>query len=82
MYGALGCPFCPLVEERLRGLQAKMGFELRHVDVSLRPDVLRSKGLRSVPVIEVGDRRLVGNATSRELADLVRGRSHTGRLVA
>lgn len=73
MYGSLGCPFCPLVERRLRALQEIMGFELVYVDVTLRPDVVRAKGIRSVPVVEVGDRRMVGHATTEELADLISG---------
>jgi hypothetical protein len=48
-----------------------MGFELEIVDVSLRPDVLISKGVMSVPVVEVGQGRLVGNATSQQLAQLI-----------
>jgi len=71
MYSSLGCPFCPLVEERLRALQQEMGFELERVDVTLRPELLRAKSIRSVPVVEVGERRLVGAATTRELAELI-----------
>jgi glutaredoxin len=73
MYSSVGCPFCPLVEERLRVLKQEMGFELEHVDVTLRPELLRAKSIRSVPVVEVGDRRLVGHATTRELAELIGG---------
>lgn len=75
VYRAAVCPFCPLVEERLRALQEEMGFELEHVDLTLRPDLVRAKKIRSVPVVEVGGRRHVGNATSRELADLIAGGS-------
>ncbi len=71
LYTNLACPFCPLVKGRLRALQAQMGFELEIVDVSLRPDVLISKGVMSVPVVEVGQDRLVGNATSQQLAQLI-----------
>lgn len=74
-YVALGCPFCPLVERRLRSLQAKMGFELEKIDVTYWPDLLREKGIRSVPVVEVGDRRLVGHATTDQLAALISGRA-------
>ncbi|MFQ5690706.1 MAG: glutaredoxin family protein, partial [Gemmatimonadota bacterium] len=74
----LGCPFCPLVEGRLRTLAEEMGFEFEHVDVTLRPELVRTKRIRSVPVVEVGDRRLVGNATSRELVDLIAGRVEVG----
>ena len=73
MYSSLGCPFCPLVEKRLRALQEELGFALEYVDVTLKPDVVRKKRIRSVPVVEVGDHRLVGHATTQELADLVRG---------
>jgi glutaredoxin len=71
LYTNLACPFCPLVKSRLRALQAHMGFELEIVDVSLRPDVLIAKGIMSVPVVEVGQDRLVGNATSQQLAQLI-----------
>jgi len=72
LYTALGCPFCPLVKQRLLALQAEMGFDLHEVDVTLKPDLLIAKGIRAVPVVEVGERRLVGHATSAQLADLIR----------
>jgi glutaredoxin len=72
VYSSLGCPFCPIVERRLEALQGEMGFELQRVDLTLRPDVAKAKGIRSVPVVEVGDRWVVGHATTRELAELVR----------
>ena len=75
MYSSLGCPFCPLVEGRLRELEKKMGFELRYVDVTLKPALALGKKIRSVPVVEVGDRRLVGHATTQELAKLIAGDS-------
>ncbi len=68
LYTALGCPFCPLMEERLRELQKSLGFELHKIDVTLRPDLLAGKGIRSVPVVEVGGRLLVGLVTSKDLA--------------
>lgn len=74
MYSSLGCPFCPIVEARLRELKEEMGFELSHVDVTLKPGLARTKKIRSVPVVEVGDRRLVGHATTQELAGLIAGR--------
>lgn len=77
MCGSLGCPFCPIVEGRLEALQPQMGFTLRHIDVTLRPDLLREKGIRAVPVVEVGERRLVGHATTRELVELIRGTAPT-----
>ncbi len=70
-YHALGCPFCPIVLSRLKTLQSEMGFTLRSVDVTLHPQFLASRGIRSVPVVEVGERRLVGNPTSHQLADLI-----------
>ncbi len=75
MYTSLGCPFCPIVERRLEALKSEMGFELRHVDLTVRPDLAKAKGIRSVPVVEVGDRRVVGHVTTRELAEHIRGAS-------
>lgn len=72
LYSAIGCPCCPIVERRLKDLQAPMGFVLHHEDVTLRPQVLTSKGCRAVPVTEIGERRLVGNATSAQLAAFIR----------
>jgi glutaredoxin len=72
MYGSFGCPFCPIVERRLKDLQKQMGFDLEYIDVTARPDILRSKGIKAVPVVEVDDRRLVGHATTQKLAELVR----------
>jgi glutaredoxin len=77
LYTGLGCPFCPLVKRRLHDLQSAMGFELTETDVTLKPDVLIAKGIRALPVVEVGEARWVGNATSRELASFIT--SHTSR---
>ena len=73
LYTAVGCPFCPILRRRLRGLQPAVGFELREVNVTARPDILVRKGAWSVPVVEVGDRLLIGNATSDQLVDLMVG---------
>lgn len=73
LYTALGCPFCPLVEKRLAALQKVMGFTLEKIDVTLRPDLLTRKGIRGVPVVEVGEKRMTGNATTRQLAKLIMG---------
>jgi glutaredoxin len=73
LYTALGCPFCPVVKGRLTALREKMNFSLEEVDITLRPGILVAKGIRAVPVVEVGDRRLDGNATSAQLADLISG---------
>jgi len=68
LYTALGCPFCPLIEQRLEGLRGQAGFTLRKIDVTLRPDLLASKGIRSVPVVEIGGKLLVGLVSTKELA--------------
>jgi len=68
LYTALGCPFCPLIEERLESLRESMGFPLDKIDVTLRPDLLASKGIRSVPVVEVEGRFLFGLVSTQDLA--------------
>jgi len=68
LYTALGCPFCPLIEQRLEELRKRMGFTLEKIDVTLRPDLLAAKGIRSVPVVEAGARLLFGLVTTKELA--------------
>lgn len=70
-YSALGCPFCPIVLRRLEALQKPMGFTLETVNLSLHPQFGAKKGIRSVPVVEVGGKRLIGNATSEQLAELI-----------
>jgi glutaredoxin len=72
-YTANLCPFCPIVRRRLADLQKRMNFELREVDVTLRADLIRAKGLRSVPVVECAGRMLAGNATSQQLAAFLSG---------
>jgi hypothetical protein len=52
-------------------LREQMNFSLEEVDVTLKPGVLIAKGIRAVPVIEAGNRRLAGNATSEQLAELI-----------
>ena len=49
-----------------------MGFKLETVHVTYRPELL-GKGIRAVPVVEVDGRRLVGNATTDQLAALIAG---------
>lgn len=71
LYTGLGCPFCPLVRKRLKELQGRMGFDLQEIDITLKPDLLFSKGIRALPVVEVGNVPLVGNATSEELAKFI-----------
>lgn len=75
-YTALGCPFCPVVEGRLEELQSEIGFTMEKVDITLKPGLLAKKGIRSVPVVEVGEKCLVGNATSEQLAQLIGGKQH------
>jgi glutaredoxin len=71
LYTAPGCPFCPLIERRLESLQKTMNFSLEKIDVTLRPDLLASKGIRSVPVVEVPGRFLFGLATTKDLSTAI-----------
>jgi glutaredoxin len=70
-YSFFSCPFCPIVLQRLEGLQQEMDFTLEKIDVTLKPQILMSKQILTVPVVEVGSSRLVGNATTEELARLI-----------
>jgi hypothetical protein len=70
-YSFFSCPFCPIVLIRLRALQSQMGFTLKTFDVTVNPQMLMTKGIRSVPVVVVGEHRLVGNSTSEQLAGLI-----------
>ena len=72
LYTANVCPFCPIIRRRLEALQRNSDFELREIDVTFRPEVVREKGLRSVPAVEVNGQLLVGNATSAELSDFLK----------
>lgn len=72
-YSLLGCPFCPIVKQRLETLQKEMDFKLATIDLTLKPQMAASKGIRSVPVVEVGKERLTGNATTEQLAQLIAG---------
>jgi len=73
MYTGLGCPFCPIMERRLRELQPRMGFELKVIDVTRHPEIATRKRIGSVPTIEVAGRRQAGCVTSQELARLIAG---------
>ena len=79
LYTANVCPFCPILKRRLTELQRHSPFEVEEVDVTFRPDVIRAKGLRSVPVVEANGRLLVGNATSAQLADFLRSAGTVGQ---
>lgn len=70
-YSHSGCPFCPIVKRRLKALQDQMGFALKEIDITFSPRVAASKAIRSVPVVEVGNQRVFGNATSQQLAELI-----------
>jgi predicted DsbA family dithiol-disulfide isomerase len=72
LYSANVCPFCPIIKRRLADLQKHSQFELEDVDVTFRPDVIRSKGPRSVPVPEANGQLLVGHATSEQIAEFLR----------
>jgi glutaredoxin len=71
LYTANVCPFCPIVKRRLSELQRQRPFELEEIDVTFQPEIIRSKGLRSVPVLESNGQLLVGNATSKQIADFL-----------
>ncbi len=71
LYTGLGCPFCPIVKRRLTELQSRMAFELHEVDVTFRPELLMSTGIRALPVVEIGKARWVGNGTSQQLAQFI-----------
>jgi glutaredoxin len=79
LYTANVCPFCPIVKRRLAELRRHSDFELKEVDVTFRPDVIRAKGVRSVPVVEANGRLLVGNATSEQLAQFLKAAAGGGR---
>jgi len=74
-YTANVCPFCPIVRERLFALQRKFGFDLEEIDVTFQSRLVREKGFRSVPVVEVDGRYWVGNGTSADLAAFLAGNS-------
>jgi glutaredoxin len=74
LYTALGCPFCPIVEKRLQALRESMNLEIESIDVTARPDLLASRHIRAVPVVEIGERRIQGNATTEQLANLILGK--------
>jgi len=73
LYTAAGCPFCPIIEDRLDALKPTMGFTLTKIDVTMRPDLLMAKKIKGVPVVEVGSVLRTGNLTSQELAEMIGG---------
>ena len=70
-YSFFSCPFCPIVLRRLEALQQVMGFTLEKIDVTLKPQMVIDKNIRSVPVVEVDGKRLVGNLTTAQLAEFI-----------
>ncbi len=73
LYTANVCPFCPIVRQRLADLERTMGFVVEEVDVTFRPDLIKAKGFRSVPVIEADGRYWAGNATTAQLMQFLGG---------
>jgi glutaredoxin len=71
LYTAVGCPFCPLIEQRLERLQSKLDFSLETIDVTVRPDLLIAKGIRAVPAVEVRGQLRTGLLTSEQLAEFI-----------
>jgi glutaredoxin len=71
LYTASVCPFCPIMRRRLAELQRHNRFEVQEIDVTFRPEIVRAKGLRSVPVLEANGQFLVGNATSAQIAQFL-----------
>jgi len=71
LYTASVCPFCPIIRRRLAELQRQSSFEVREIDVTFRPEIVRAKGLRSVPVLEANGQLLVGNATSAQISEFL-----------
>jgi glutaredoxin len=67
LYTANVCPFCPIVKQRLIELQKNLGFQLNEVDITFKPNIIKEKGFRSVPVIENDGEYWNGNATSAQL---------------
>jgi glutaredoxin len=72
LYTANVCPFCPIIRRRLAEMQRHSQFEVEEVDVTFRPEIIRAKGLRSVPVLEANRHLLIGNATSAQIAEFLR----------
>ncbi len=76
LYTANVCPFCPIVKRRLAELQRQHPFQVQEVDVTFRPEIIRAKGLRSVPVLEANGRVLVGNATTAQIVEFLKAGAH------
>ena len=77
LYTANLCPFCPILKRRLADLQRQHEFAVQEVDVTFRPEIIRAKGLRSVPVLEANGQLLAGNATSAQIVEFLTRTSTT-----
>lgn len=71
LYTANVCPFCPIVKQRLVELQRNLEFKLNEVDITFKPNLIKEKGFRSVPVIEMDGEHWFGNATSAQLSSFL-----------
>ena len=71
LYTANVCPFCPIVRQRLIELQKNLEFPLEEIDVTFKPNLIKEKGLRSVPVVEKDGKYWIGNATSAQLLSFI-----------
>jgi len=71
LYTANVCPFCPIVKQRLIELQRDLEFKLKEIDITFKPRLIKEKGFRSVPVIELDGDYWVGNATSAQLLSFI-----------
>jgi len=65
------CPFCAEAKRSIEALRQNYNFELKEVDVSWRPEILIKKGIKEVPTMEVGGKKIVGVPTVRQLLALL-----------
>ncbi len=72
LYTANVCPFCPIVKQRLIELQKKLEFKLEEVDITFKPNLIKEKGFRSVPVIEKDGKYWTGNVTTAEILSFLK----------
>lgn len=71
LYTANVCPFCPIVRQRLTGLQKDLEFKLEEMDITFKPNLIKEKGFQSVPIIEKDGKYLFGNATSAQIIEFL-----------
>jgi glutaredoxin len=73
LYGKPGCHLCDDARIVVESVRAMRQFELREVDVSLDPRMLRAYGER-IPVVEVdGDEAFQYHVDPRRLLELLGG---------